>query len=149
MKKKVLYIGILISMVTVLFAGCGSTADKEAGADQSAKSEKKQANVDDIRVGQTKEELIKAYGEPEKTISDNTEVIQGLTTDMADLQADMTGEQEEQVKQFFGGSEEKMQEAFTDMLDTASEGIELLTYAIDGKEINIYIVGGKVLLRTF
>lgn len=150
MRKNLLYTGIVLTMITMLIAGCGSAADKSAGTSQETKTEKKQADFDEIQVGLTKDELVKTYGEPEETISDNTEVIQGLTTDMTELQADLADEEKQQkVVTFFGGSEENMQEALTDMLDTASEGMELLKYTVDGKEINVYIVGGKVLLRTF
>ncbi|WP_339102039.1 hypothetical protein [Candidatus Enterococcus clewellii] len=147
MKKKLIYIGILVSMVTIMFAGCGSAADK---TDQAAKTEKKQADFDDIQIGLTKDQLIKTYGEPEATVSDNTEVIQRLTTDMTAIQTEMTDEaQQQQLVHFFGGTEEKMQEALNDMLDSASEGMELLEYNVAGEELSIYIVGEKVLLRTF
>lgn len=150
MRKNLLYTGILLTMLMMVFAGCGSAADKSTGTDKEIKTEKKQADFDEIQVGMPKAELIKTYGEPEETISDNTEVIQGLMTDMTGIQADLADEEkQQQLVKFFGGSEEKMQEAFTDMLDTANEGIELLKYKVDGKEVIIYIAGGKVLLRTF
>ncbi|MGC6767267.1 hypothetical protein [Enterococcus sp. LJL51] len=151
MKKTIILGAVLLSLTGLGLAGCGSNESQSGNkAEQSTKANQKSREFDEIQVGLSKDDLTKTYGAPKETITDMTKVMQEFTTDMTTLQSAAEDQKtQEKLVNFFGGSQEKMQEELTNMLANADEGLEMLVYENAGETIRIYLTGSKVLLRTF
>ena len=149
MKKKMIYLSVLAGVVGFTLVGCGSGGDGASGSDKTETAAKK-ANFDDLVVGLSKDDLVKNYGEPKSTITDVTEVTEVFTEDMTSFQTAATDDKKvDDMVAFFGGTEEKMQEAMTEIASAGGQDLEIANYEVDGKEVHIYLLSGKVFFRNF
>lgn len=151
MKKKFVYLGITMAMTTSLvLTGCGSKNNEDGGSEANTTAQKKTVSFDDLLMGTTQSDLVATYGEPDKKITDVTEIMQIFTTDMTEFQTQLEDDAKaEKMIDFFGGTEEKAQAALAELNQIGDKTIEIYEYSSGSEEIRVYVMGEKVLFRSF
>lgn len=137
MKKKLVLFGTLFT-VLLFFVACGS---KSLTA----------TDIDAITMTTTTKDLESKLGKPEKTIEDSTEAEALLQEDSATISSEIMT-QSDAIKSFVGSSDSN--ELLSELTSLATDDdFKVYQYKYkdgdDEKTVNFYIVGDKVVLRSF
>ncbi|MGY3778410.1 hypothetical protein [Isobaculum melis] len=141
MKKKLVSLLTVLSLVTILLAACGGKAKAL-----------KTTDFDNVTMGMSVKDLEKELGKPSKVIKDDKKIEELLNEDTTSFVQEMASGSKAAEKFIGDQDEEKLQDMFGD-LDGATKG-QVSQYKYkdeDGKEQtrNIYIVEDKVIIMSF